>query len=167
MCKFKYFLLFTQIARSPSRFNKNYLQTKPPLSAMPFPPLRQWYLFGQICKRTRNYQSQWLFKKASTSSQCTVIELISSLHMQLQWVHLFSLKLELHYYVKLNLPTVLNPSQKLKYYTEHEPQKLAWAKGLLHETASAHFYLKTWYNLKSHCHRSFNHTITVDNNHVA
>lgn len=44
--------------------------------------------------------------------------------------------------MKLNLSAVLNPSQKLQYYTEHEPQKLAWAKELLRETVSAPFYLK-------------------------
>jgi len=39
-------------------------------------------------------------------------------------------------HMKLSLPTVINPLQKLQYYTEHEPEKLAWAKELLHETAS-------------------------------
>ena len=53
------------------------------------------------------------------------------------------LKSGLHHYMILNLPTVLNPSQKLQYYTAHEPQKLAWAKGLLRETVSAPLYLKT------------------------
>lgn len=49
--------------------------------------------------------------------------------------------------MKLNLPTVLNPSQKLQYYTEHEPQKFAWAKALLRETASAPFTLNLIINL--------------------
>jgi len=31
---------------------------------------------------------------------------------------------------------VLNPSLKLQHYTEHEPQRYAWAKGLLRETVS-------------------------------
>jgi hypothetical protein len=33
--------IFMQSARSLLRFNNNYLQTKPLLSVMPFPPLRQ------------------------------------------------------------------------------------------------------------------------------
>jgi len=31
---------------------------------------------------------------------------------------------------------VLNPLLKLQHYTEHEPQRYAWAKGLLRETVS-------------------------------
>jgi hypothetical protein len=68
--------------------------------------------------------------------------------------------------MKLNLPTVLNPSQKLQYYTDHEPEKLVWAKGLLRETVSTPCYVKTFYESHSSCHCSFNHTITVTNNHV-
>ena len=55
---------------------------------------------------------------------------------------------QISHHVKLNVPTVLNPSQKLQYYTEHEPEKLVWAKGLLREMASVPLYPKTWY--KSH-----------------